>query len=243
MLLKKEIPLRCTGPRWGRSGLLFRCVPAGQEGPGAEPLFPGSAQAWSPGCWRGAGTAPRQSSTAVAPALGHLAAPGGHGVLGWPWTLPDYPASPSPPAASRAGHARSLASHQRLTPSYRGVAKHLSQPELRRAKEGQGCPQCKGAARPLGEPRGGEGKTSLFLRCRSCVCSPRWVFRLSGTGLLGKSDPRVNDASAELQLGTPRGLLAAVLGATRSGPLQATGQRAGWRPAVCPGRRECQQQL
>uniref|UniRef100_A0A8C9N6W7 Pancreas transcription factor 1 subunit alpha n=1 Tax=Serinus canaria TaxID=9135 RepID=A0A8C9N6W7_SERCA len=63
-------------------------------------------------------------------------------------------ASPPPPAGSSAGHDRSLASHQRLAPSY----------PLRRAKEGQGCSQCKGAARPPREPRGGERKTSLC-RC------------------------------------------------------------------------------
>lgn len=80
-------------------------------------------------------------------------------------------------------------------------------------------------------PRGGEGKASVFMRCRSCVCSPRWV-RLSGTGLLGKSDPRASDASAQLQLGAPRAVPAAVPSGARSGPPQAPvpGQRAGREP-------------
>lgn len=93
-------------------------------------------------------------------------------------------------------------------------------------------------------PRGGEGKTSVFMRCRSCVCSPRWV-RLSGTGLLGKSDPRASDASAQLQLGAPRAVPAAVPSAPRSGPPGAGTGAAGWAGArlACPPGTERQQRL
>lgn len=154
----------------------------------------------------------------MGPAVDELAAPGG---LGWPWALPGYLASPPATAASKSGHDRSLPSHQPLTPGCRGVAKHLAHPALRRAKEEQRCSQCKeGAARPAGDPRGGEGKTSLFVRCRSCACSPRWVFRLNGTGLLGRSERRASDASAKPRLGAPRDILGAVSSAARSGPHQ-----------------------
>lgn len=65
------------------------------------------------------------------------------------------------------------------------------------------APRCKGAARPAGEPRRGEGEAPRFPCAvsgfRSCVCSPRWVPRLVGIGLLGRSGPRARDASAKLR--------------------------------------------
>lgn len=97
-----------------------------------------------------------------------LAAPGGRGAAGVAVGSPGLP-GPSTPHSSLKGWARQVpalppAPHARL-PWGRQA---FTQPARRSAKEGQGCSQCKGAARPAGA---GKGKHHCFVRCRSCVCS------------------------------------------------------------------------
>lgn len=163
----------------------------GQEGPRAGLPSPGSAREGGPGCWqvtqnRGAGTAPRLRSTTVGPAVAELAAPGGRGVAGTVVGSPGLPGpSNLPPAASGAGHGGSLPSHPRLTPGCCGAATHLPSQRWGGQREG-GRGDARGVRGQRVPPGRGRESTTVPVPCRSCLCSPRWVPRLGGTGPLGR---------------------------------------------------------
>lgn len=140
---------------------------------------------------RGVGTAPRQRSTAVGLWMSWRLL-GAVGLQEWPWAPPDYPAPPPPTAASRAGHGRSLPSHQRLTPGCRGVAKHLPTQRGGAQRRDRDARSVRGQRGPPGR-----GRESTTVSCGAeAVFALRCVFRFSGTGLLGRSDPRAKDVSA-----------------------------------------------
>lgn len=92
----------------------------------------------------------------------HSCGTGGVGLRGWPWVLPDYPASPPTTAASRVRH-RFLPSHQGLAPSCPGVAKHVTHPALRM------LPVFGGSATSRGPPGRGRGNISAHTIPKLCL--------------------------------------------------------------------------